>query len=89
METTVHYPDNLSTTFRFQIGRLYCYTATDIIILCSKSSNKLTGIIVHTTGTYNHIGEYSDNWGSDSAIPFTGTVSLMEEWYSDYNKLKQ
>jgi len=89
MKTTVYTYDQ-SSSEGFIKGRLYINKLTDSIVLCMTTTKSLEGVMTTTKslegvlihvapGTTNHIGDCS-GWISESFEPFTGRITLTEEW---------
>ena len=81
MKTTVCCHNQCLPEVIFHKGRLYISKKTGSIVLCTYYSKDLIGVIVHTTPTsVTCVGQYTDGLALDDFIPFTGTVTLTEEW---------
>ena len=79
MKTTVYTYDQ-SSSEGFIKGRLYINKLTDSIVLCTNTTKSLEGVLIHVApGTTGYIGDCS-GWISESFEPFTGRITLTEEW---------
>ena len=79
MKTTVYAYDQ-SSSEGFCKGRLYINKFTGSIVLCTTTTKSLEGVLIYIApGTTDHIGDCS-GWTSENFEPFTGTITLTEEW---------